>query len=122
VNADQRAGVVSRLAVAFGAATDATPADGQAPHILLPTIQLPEPWHPSSVSALTVWENWPGVRPQFVIDEAVVGEGGSPPRSHYAVYLLGRTWRGFSFNFVWSGDDPVRAIQLWLHRFSAERS
>lgn len=114
--------LVQRLAVAFGDAIDVTPADGQAPHILLPTLELPEPWKPSSTRAMTVWENWPETRPQFVIDERVVGEHGEPPRSHHSVYLLGQSWRGFSFNFGWSGDDPVRAVQLWMARFLAERS
>lgn len=107
---------------AFGAAVDVTPADGQAAHILLPSIELPEPWTPSPTRALTVWQEWPTSRPQFVIDEGVVGENGQPPRSHHSVYLLGESWRGFSFDFPWSGDDPVRAVQLWLARFTAERS
>jgi hypothetical protein len=114
--------LVRRLAVAFGDATDVTPADDQAPHVLLPSIELPEPWKPSPTRALTVWEGWPGNRPQFVIDLSVVGENGEPPRSHHEVYLLGKSWRGFSFNFAFSGDDPVRAVQLWLTRFTVERS
>lgn len=114
--------LVQRLAVAFGEAVDVTPADGQAAHVLLPSLELPEPWTPSPTRGLTVWEGWPGARPQFVIDERVVGESGEPPRSHHPVYLLGGTWRGFSFNFAWSGDDPVRAVQLWMQRFTAERS
>lgn len=117
-----REDLVDRLAAAFGDAVDLTPADGQAPHVLLPSIELPEPWTPSPTRALTVWENWPASRPQFVIDESVVGEGGEPPRSHHQIYLLGESWRGFSFTFAWSGDDPVRAVQLWLARFTAERS
>jgi hypothetical protein len=111
-----------RLAVAFSGAVDVTPADGQPAHILLPAIRLPKPWKPSSTRALTVWEGWPGTRPQFVIDESVTGETGEPPRSHHPVYLLDQSWRGFSFNFAWSGDDPVRAVQLWLARFTVERS
>jgi hypothetical protein len=112
----------SRLAVAFGEAVDVTPADGPPAHILLPSIELPEPWTPSPTRALTVWEDWPASRPQFVIDESVVGETGEPPRSHHGAYLLGQSWRGYSFNFTWSGDDPVRAVQLWLARFTAERT
>lgn len=114
--------LTSRLEVAFGKAVDVTPADGQPAHILLPRIELPKPWTPSPTRALTVWEGWPTSRPQFVIDESVVGETGQPPRSHQAVYLLGQSWRGFSFNFSWSGDDPVRVVQLWLTRFTAEPS
>jgi hypothetical protein len=122
MDAGDRKVLVQRLAVAFGKATDATPADGQVPHVLLPAIKLPKPWRPSSTRALTVWENWPGTRPQFVIDESVAGEGGEPPRSNHSVYLLGESWRGFSFNFAWSGDDPVRAVQLWMARFMVEGS
>ena len=122
MEAGDRKLLVRRLAVAFGKATDVTPADGQAAHVLLPSIQLPKPWKPSPTRALTVWEGWPQNRPQFVVDQSVVGEAGEPPRSHHPVYLLGESWRGFSFNFAWSGDDPVRAVQLWLARFTAERS
>jgi hypothetical protein len=114
--------LVRRLKVAFGKAVDVTPGEGQAAHILLPSLRLPDPWKPSPTRALTVWEGWPGARPQFVVDQAVVGETGEPPRSNHEVYLLGDPWRGFSFNFGWSGDDPVRAVQCWLARFSVERS
>src|SRR5438309_7012405 len=120
MNDADRKDLTRRLAVAFGKAVDVTPAEGQPAHILLPWIELPEPWTPSPTRALTVWQDWPGSRPQFVIDERVVGETGQPPRSHQAVYLLGQSWRGFSFNFAWSGDDPVRAVQVWLARFTAE--
>jgi len=122
MEAGDRKMLARRLAVAFGEAVDVTPADGQPAHILLPAIRLPEPWKPSPTRALTVWEGWPGTRPQFVIDETVVGETGEPPRSNHPVYLLGQSWRGFSFNFASSGDDPVRAVQLWLARFTVERS
>jgi hypothetical protein len=122
MDAVEREGLVEQLALAFGAALDVTPADGQPPHILLPTLELPEPWTPSPTRALTIWENWPTHRPQFVIEEDVVGEGGEPPRSHHSIYAVGRSWRAFSFNFAWSGDDPVRVIQMWLARFTAERS
>ena len=122
MEAGDRKVLVQRLAVAFGEAVDVTPAEGQPPHILLPSLELPEPWRPSLTRALTVWEGWPGARPEFAIDESVVGETGAPPRSHHPVYLLDMTWRGFSFTFAWSGDDPVRAVQLWLQRFTAERS
>ena len=110
------------LAGAFGAATDVTPAEGQATHILLPALELPEPWSPTPTRALTVWQDWPSVRPQFVVDLNVVGENGEPPRSNSTTYLLGEAWRQFSFAFAWQGDDPVHAVQLWLTRFSAERT
>jgi hypothetical protein len=122
MDSGDRKALVQRLAVAFGEAADVTPADGQPPHILLPSLELPEPWRPTPTRALTVWDRWPESRPQFLIDESVVGETGEPPRSHHSAYLLGVSWRGFSFNFSWSGDDPVRAVQLWMQRFTAERS
>ena len=65
---------------------------------------------------------WPAERPQFVIDQGVQGEQGEPPRSSEPVYLLGESWRTFSFSFSWSGQDPVRVIQLWMTRFVAEQS
>lgn len=114
--------LVRALAEAFGGAVDVTPGDGAAPHILLPSIELPEPWAPSPTRALTVFEDWPRTRPLFFVDEQVIGDNGEPPRSHHSKYLLGESWRGFSFNFPWSGDDPVRAVQLWLTRFTVERS
>ena len=114
--------LVELLAAAFGAATDVTPDGEKTPHILLPSVGLPEPWRPTPTRALTVWEDWPGTRPLFYVDERVVGETGTPPRSDHTKYLLGETWRGFSFNFGWFGDDPVRAIQLWLGRFTVEPS
>jgi hypothetical protein len=122
MDAAEREDLVEKLALAFGGALDVTPADGQPPHIILPTLDLPEPWTPSTTRALSIWEDWPADRPQFVVEEDVVGEGGEPPRSNHAIYAVGRSWRGFSFNFSWSGDDPVRVIQMWLTRFTAERS
>lgn len=117
-----RAPLVRALAGAFGGAVDVTPGDSAAAHILLPSIELPEPWTPSPTRALTVFEDWPTTRPLFFVDEQVIGENGQPPRNHHSKYLLGESWRGFSFNFPWTGDDPVRAVQLWLTRFTVERS
>ena len=114
--------IVSRLATAFGQAQDATPADDQPLHVLLPALELPEPWTPSPTRGLSIWRNWPTERPEFVIDESVAGEGGGAPRSHHSVYLLGEAWRGYSFSFPWEGDDPVLMIQLWMNRFLIERS
>ncbi|HUP70317.1 MAG TPA: hypothetical protein VM142_10945 [Acidimicrobiales bacterium] len=114
--------LVAQLAGAFGQAVDVTPNGEQVPHILLPAVEVPEPWRPSPARALTVWENWPGARPLFYVDERVVGESAAPPRSNHTKYLLGESWRGFSYNFAWAGDDPVRAVQFWLSRFTAERS
>lgn len=113
---------MERLALAFGNAKHVTPAEAQPLHVLLPAVDLPEPWKPVTTRAMTIWADWPSVRPQFLIDESVVGEGGAPPRSNHSVYAAGESWRGFSFEFAWSGDDPVRAVQLWMARFIVERS
>lgn len=114
--------LVRALAEAFGEAVDVTPGDGAVPHVLLPSIELPEPWTPSPTRALTVFEDWPTTRPLFFVDEGVTGEYGEPPRNPHSKYLLGESWRGFSFSFPWTGDDPVRAVQLWLTRFTVERT
>jgi hypothetical protein len=122
MDALERESIVEQLSRALGDAHDVTPADGQPLHVLFATLELPEPWRPSPTRALTVWQGWPVERPQFVVDESVVGEGGEPPRSNNLVYLLGESWRQFSFSFPWSRDDPVRAVQLWMSRFEAERN
>ena len=114
--------IVRALAEAFGKAVDVTPGDGAVLHILLPSVELPDPWTPSLTRALTVFEDWPTTRPLFFVDEQVTGEKDEPPRNHHSKYLVGESWRGFSFSFPWTGDDPVRAVQLWLTRFTAERS
>ncbi len=115
-------GIVERLARAFGAASDVTPAPDQPLHVLIPELCLPEPWTPSRARVLTIWVGWPGTRPQFLIDQKVVGENGEPPRSNSLEYHLGEPWRQFSYGFPWSGDDPVRAVQMWMTRFVTERS
>lgn len=115
-----RAQIVERLAAAFPAAQDVTPASGQPLHILLSDLELPSPWTPSPTRALTVWRNWPQQRPDFYIDGAVTGETGAPPRNPNPKYLLGESWNGFSFNFPLPGNDPVRVIQSWLTRFEVE--
>lgn len=119
---DDRVELVERLRIAFGNAEDVTPADDQPLHVILPELVLPEPWRPSPAQALTIWSNWPAERPQFVVDESVVGEHGDPPRSHSPVYAVGRSWRAFSFAFPWTSEDPVRAVQLWMTRFTVERT
>ena len=121
MDAGERSDIVSRLSTAFGGAQDVTPAEDQPLHVLLPQLELPDPGTPTPTRGLTVWRNWPADRPQFVIDEGVVGENGDPPRSNDQMYLLGESWRSFSFNFNWNGTDPVRAIQLWMTRFVVER-
>ncbi len=118
----ESAEIIGKLERAFGAAIDVTPDPGQPLHVLLPEVELPDPWRPSPARALTIWANWPSERPQFMIDERVVGESGEPPRSNSLAYHLGESWRAFSFRYVWSGGDPARAVQLWLTRFVKERS
>jgi hypothetical protein len=118
----ERDRVVSELGRAFGAASDVTPAPDQPLHVLLPSLDLPEPWRPSFARALTTWADWPAQRPQFLIDQTVVGESGSRPRSHSLVYQLGEPWTQFSFAFKWTGQDPVRAVQYWMTRFVKESS
>jgi hypothetical protein len=109
-------------AAGWGVGADVTPAEVQAPHVLLPVLELPDPWRPSPTRALTIWNGWPNERPEFVVDLAVVGETGEPPRSNDEVLRLGSSWRRFSFTFAWSGDDPVKAVRMWLERFTTERS
>jgi hypothetical protein len=122
MDASERTDIVSRLAAAFGDARDVTPAEDQPLHVLLPQLELPDPWKPSPTRGLAVWRNWPAERPDFAVDEGIVGENGEPPRSNSTVYLLGETWRSYSFIFHWRGDNPVHAIQMWMNRFVVERS
>lgn len=122
MDAAERILIVKRLTAAFGAAVDMTPEPAQPLHVLLPTLELPTPWTPSSARALTIWSGWPAERPLFLVDENVVGESGEPPRSNSLVYHLGEPWRQFSFAFPWEGDEPVRAIQMWVSRFVVERT
>jgi hypothetical protein len=122
MNATDAAHILPLLSAAFGRVEDVTPGSGQPLHVRFEQIELPEPWTPSPTRALTVWRNWPAERPQFVLDPGVQGEQGETPRSSEPVYLLGESWRTFSFSFNWSGQDPVRVIQLWMTRFVAERT
>jgi hypothetical protein len=113
--------IVAKLGAAFGGARDVTPAAGQPLHVLLEPLDLPSDWTPSTTRALTVWEGWPNNRPAFYIDQSVRGPDGQPPRNPSPTYLVGETWNSFSFQFPWSGDDPVLAVQRWLTRFDKER-
>jgi hypothetical protein len=122
MEAGERSDIVSRLSAAFGGAQDVTPAEDQPLHVLLPQLELPDPWQPSPTRGLAIFRGWPSERPEFVVDERVIGENREPPRSNSSVYLLGESWRGYSFTFSWKGDDPVRAIQMWMNRFVVERS
>ena len=117
MDAQARAQIVSALATAFGDAQDLTPAPEQPLHVVLTRLELPEPWKPSPTRALTIWRDWPSERPEFAIDQGVVGEVDEPPLKSSAVLHLGETWRAPSFTFPWNGNDPVIAVQLWLGRF-----
>jgi hypothetical protein len=117
MDASEREELVAKLDQAFGGATDVTPSPDHALHVLLTNLELAEPWKPSPTRALAIFGNWPTDRPLFFVDEAVVGETGQPPESHHSGYHLDESWRGFSWTFAWNGNDPVRAIQLWLNRF-----
>jgi hypothetical protein len=119
---EQSEEILERLALAFGQVTDVTPAPEQPLHVLFQELPLPEPWTPSPARALSIWAGWPDERPCFYIDQGVVGEAGQPPRSDSLEYQLGEPWRAFSFSFPWAGDDPVRAVQLWMTRFVRERA
>src|SRR4051794_17871381 len=99
--ATAQTGIVDRLAAAFGGAVDVAPEGNETPHVLLPALELPEPWTPTPTRALTIWASWPRERPEFLIDLAVAGEHGDPPRSNSEVLRLGTTWRAFSFSFPW---------------------
>lgn len=121
MDATQTQEIVAKLGAAFGGARDVTPAQGQALHALLEQLELPSGWTPNPTRALTVWAAWPDGRPDFYIDHAVCGPDGQPPRSNSDAYLVGETWRAFSFQFPWSGEDPVLAVQKWLTRFDRER-
>jgi hypothetical protein len=121
MDAGQRSEIVAKLSAAFGGARDVTPGEGQPLHVLLANLEMPSGWTPSPTRALTVWGAWPSGRPDFYIDHGVRGPDGQPPRSNSDAYLLGETWRAFSFQFPWRGDDPVLAVQKWLTRFDRER-
>ncbi len=119
MDADTRKSTVEALAAAFGGAQDVSPDAQQPLHVLLTNLQIPPPWRPSPTTALVQFAGWPGARPEFWINPAVVNGSGEPPRSGNVQYVLGASWRQFSFGFTWPCDPltPVRAAQLWLTRF-----
>jgi hypothetical protein len=117
MDARARAEIVSALATAFRDAQDVTPSPEQPLHVVLTRLELPEPWKPSPTRALTIWRDWPSERPEFAIEEDVVGETDEPALKSSTVLHLGETWRAPSFTFPWKGSDPVIAVQLWLGRF-----
>jgi hypothetical protein len=113
--------IVTKLGAAFGGACDVTLADNQPPHVLLAALELPSGWTPNPTRALTIWDGWPGARPTFYVEPTIQGPNGRVPQNPSDAFLLGETWRTFSFSFAWNGDDAVRAIQLWLTIFDKER-
>lgn len=121
MDAALREEIVAKLGAAFGGARDVTPAEGQPLHVLLEPLELADGWIPKPTRALTIWNGWPGSRPEFYVDPAVRGPDGQPPRNPNDRLILGEQWRTFSFQFPWKGDDPVLAVQRWLTRFDKER-
>jgi hypothetical protein len=119
MDAAERQAIVDELGAAFGCAEDVSPAPDQDLHVLLPELPVLHPWQPSPTRALLRSTNWPAQRPDFWIDLELVNNEGQPPASNSEVYVLGETWRGFSFQFPWSGQESAtRAVQKWLNRFS----
>jgi hypothetical protein len=116
---DGRRAIIAELSAGFGAAKDVTPASGQPLHALLPSLKILAPWRPSPTRGLVLFEGWPGQRPLFWIDLAVVNSEGHPPRSNGEQLVLGEAWRSFSFSFPWPVEPttPTRAVQAWLNRF-----
>ena len=119
MTAEERKPIVASLGEAFGSVKDVMPDDGQPLHVLFEALALPKPWT-SPARALARFANWPNDRPEFFVDASVVNAAGEPPRSNSIETVLGTSWRRFSFSFPWSkeGADAVRAIQLWVTRFS----
>jgi len=117
---ETRKGLIRQLAEAFGELTDVTPADDQPLHVIFNELALPSPWRPSPARALAIFNNWPEQRPEFYVDFTVVNDTGQPPRSPIDTLKVGETWRGYSFTFPWpqAPATAVRAIQLWITRFS----
>jgi hypothetical protein len=116
----ERKRIITELRGAFGEAEEV--GGGEPLRVRLPRLPLPDPWSPRETAAILTFDDWPQNRPLLYVEESVVGETGQPPRSNHAVLFDGETWRGFSFAFPWSGENPVRAVQLWLSRFTVERT
>jgi hypothetical protein len=116
---ESRAAIVAELRQAFGEARDVTPGPDQPLHVLLPRLPLLPPWRPSKIRALLRFGSWPAGRPDFFIEPVVVNAQGAPPRNPYDHYILGETWRSFSFQFAWPAGDgsATQAVLQWLNRF-----
>lgn len=117
MDADERTRIVDELGAAFGGAEDVSPDETQPLHVLLPNLRLQPPWT-TPTRGLLRFDNWPGARPSFWIDDAVVNDNNEPPRSSSTELVLGHPWRTFSFSVPWNGTETsVVALQKWLVRF-----
>jgi hypothetical protein len=102
MDAASREDIVAELAGAFEEAVDVTPDSDQPLHVMLPRVPLSPPW-PSPARAIVRFVNWPDARPDFWIEQLV----------------LGSSWRQFSFAFPWPPPlaTATRAVLSWLNRF-----
>lgn len=121
MDAALREAIVAKLGAAFGGARDVTPAEGQPLHVELASLELPSGWTPNPTRALTIWNDWPTSRPAYYVEPSVRGPNGEVRQNPSDSYLLGETWRTFSFSFPWKGDDPVLAVERWITLFDNER-
>jgi len=119
MTAPEREAIVAELAEAFGEAVDVTPADGQPLHVLLPVLPMPVSWSPAPARALLRFSGWPQVRPDFFVEPALHDGSGNAPTNPSDQYILGQTWRTFSFQFPWPAGDgsASQAVMQWLNRF-----
>ena len=120
---EEREVIIDELTQSFGEAKDVTPAEGQPLHVLLPAVPVRPPWSPSPTRAVLRFIGWPGARPEFYVDRSLANAAGQPPQNPHDFYLLGETWRGFSFQFPWPAGDgsATQAVLQWLNRFRLAR-
>lgn len=122
MDCDERADTVRELQEAFNRADDVSPDPDQPLHVLLSDLALLPGWEPSPARALLRFTDWPGTRPDFWIDIAVLNRESAPPRSSSEQYVLGEPWRQFSFSFPWPIEPctATHAVQMWLNRFTEQ--
>lgn len=114
---ETRVKIVVELGGAFGGAEDVTADQNQPLHVLLTNLTLLHPWT-SPTRGLVRFTNWPTQKPDFWVDLNVVNTLGNPPRNPRIDLVLGGSWRGFSFDFPWTGTETATlAVQKWLIRF-----
>jgi hypothetical protein len=114
---EERERIVAERAASFGAAEEVATDSGQPLHVLLPNLVLQHPWT-SPTRGLVRFTNWPAQKPDFWVDVEVVNAQGNPPRNPRMELVLGGSWRGFSFDFPWTGTETATlAVQKWLVRF-----